>query len=250
MADPAYSYDDVKLCVAHGWYRPFIHRGVEQSCFACTNDEREGRRTADESAAAEVQRTEKRLTDCGIVGRYRAATFASFEAKTRAQQAIVTRCQAFVRQSTFPTTNSAGLILIGPCGVGKTHLLAAMARDLKFERCLTAHLTTPRAIVRRLRATWAKGSDESEEEVLDAYTKCTAVLLLDEVGVGFGTDAELTQLFEVIDARYTQGLPTVAASNANLPALRAAIGDRIFDRLCDGAEALVLDWSSYRKLKA
>lgn len=248
MPDPAYDYSGLSQCVAHGWYRPFIHRGVEQKCFACSNDEREGRRGAAEIAEAERLRTEKRLTDCGLVGRYRTATFNTFEAKTEAQRAVVARCKNFVRDAT--PTGSAGLLLVGPCGVGKTHLLAAIARDLRFERCIPSLLTTPRAIVRRLRDTWAKGADESELDVLDAYTKGATVLLLDEVGVGFGTDAELTQLFEVIDARYTLGLPTVAASNANLPALKAAVGDRIFDRLCDGAEAIALNWPSHRRLKA
>jgi DNA replication protein DnaC len=73
------------------------------------------------------------------------------------------------------------------------------------------------------------------------------LLILDEVGVQFGSDTEKLLLFDVLNERYEQRKPTLLLSNLALDGVKAFLGERIYDRLReDGAEAVVFDWDSWR----
>lgn len=230
-------------CALHGLFRNIVSFGLPVGCYHCDADKRNGR-TADEAVEFAAERHEERLDNCGLAGRYRIATFDTYMATSAAQKGVLANCRRFAES--VERDDGGGLMLLGPCGTGKTHLLAAIALHLGFERLASARLVKPRSIVRRLRDTWGKGACESEADVIDDLSQDVDVMLLDEVGVGFGTEAEITQLYEVIDARYVLNRPTVVSSNLNLPALKAAVGDRIFDRLREGSQVLAMDWPSHR----
>ena len=75
----------------------------------------------------------------------------------------------------------------------------------------------------------------------------TDLLILDEVGVQFGSDTEKLILFDVLNERYEKRRPTLVLSNLSLPDVEQYLGERIFDRLReDGGEAVVFDWESHR----
>jgi hypothetical protein len=71
------------------------------------------------------------------------------------------------------------------------------------------------------------------KSVLDHYASLD-LLVIDEVGVQFGSPAEMTILHEVINARYESVLPTILISNLPPEQLKEFISDRIFDRVTDG----------------
>lgn len=72
------------------------------------------------------------------------------------------------------------------------------------------------------------------------------LLVLDEIGAGFSSDAERVQLFDVIDMRYKLGRPTVVLSNLTAKDMRPILGERTFDRLREGATLLTCSWPSHR----
>lgn len=73
------------------------------------------------------------------------------------------------------------------------------------------------------------------------------LLIIDEVGVQFGTPAEITILQEIINARYESILPTILISNLTFEQLKESIGERIVDRVTDGGRnCTVFGWESYR----
>ncbi len=228
-------------CALHGVFRQ--HGRHLAYCRHCQDDkthQRSPEAAADHAAAIQADA----LAYAGLVGRYSAASFESFESSTDAQRSVLTACREYAATADHRTPH--GLMLLGPVGTGKTHLLAAMARHMRLERAVWTRVTTPRAIVRDLRSTWARGAERTEAAVLGELVEQVDVLMLDEAGVGFGSDSELLQLFEVIDGRYARGRPTVVASNLAVPELKVALGDRIFDRVREGAKALVMSWPSYR----
>jgi DNA replication protein DnaC len=235
--------DGLMRCALHGVFRMRTVFGRAAACPDCGHSVREGH-TPEQAAHRAEGLAIARLGACGIRGRYVGATLDSFTATTLAQRAVLKSCRAYA--DTVQAGAGGGLMLLGPVGTGKTHLLAAMARHMRFERAVTAKVITPREIVRELRACWSKDAEKTEEDVISGYSRHLDVLLLDEAGMGFGSDAELTQLFEVIDARYALGNPTVVASNLALPEMKHALGDRIFDRLREGAQVLTLVWPSHR----
>ncbi len=211
-------------------------------CQACKAEEERTRR-ADEELAQRRERETTLLARSGLQGRYLDATFDSFVAKTEDQRKVLAACRQYAEN--LNRQNSAGLWLIGPVGTGKTHLGAAMVNHLIRVRGVPARIASSRQLIRDLRGTWRKDSSDSEDDVIQDYGRMP-LLILDEVGVAFGTEAEQTQLFDVIDLRYQLSLPTVLLSNLPPAGLKAWLGDRLFDRLREDARVLICEWASFR----
>lgn len=215
------------------------------SRYYCQQCEVDKERAAREEARLSQKREREAalLARSGLTGRYLETTFANYLAVTDEQRKVLATCENFTRELT--TDQGGGLWLIGPVGTGKSHLGAAMVNHLIRERGLPAKMASLRLLIRDLRATWRKESDATEDDVIQQYGKAP-LMVLDEVGIGFGTEAEQTQLFDVIDLRYQLQRPTVLLSNLSPDGLREVLGDRLFDRLREGASVLVCDWKSHR----
>ena len=116
------------------------------------------------------------------------------------------------------------------------------------ERDTSAAILSAREIIRVLRATWGRnvaGDAETEIQVIDRLGRM-GLLVLDEIGAGFSSDAERVQLFDVIDMRYKLGRPTVVLSNLTAKDMKPILGERTFDRLREGATLLTCSWPSHR----
>ena len=72
------------------------------------------------------------------------------------------------------------------------------------------------------------------------------LLIIDEIGVQYGTDSERNILFEVINDRYEDMLPTIMISNLPLNELAPLLGERVVDRMLEGGAVLSFNWPSYR----
>lgn len=200
--------------------------------------------TAARNAAARAERTARRLDLCGVEGRYRNATFDGYRTTIEGQRRALKTCTTFCE--TFSRDAGGTLFLIGPPGTGKTHLLSAMVTSvIKGHDCAAELLTGP-GLIRRVRASWSKAADQSEEQVLDELGR-VSLLAIDEIGLAVPTESELRILFEVIDRRYSHGRPTLIASNLTLPMLAELLGERIFDRLAENHTAVVMSWPSFRQ---
>ena len=193
--------------------------------------------------ATDEERHTARVACSGLNGRFADCTFASFHAANLGQAAVRSACETFARD--FAKGQWGAPWLIGRVGTGKTHLAAAVVNHVVHERGMWARLTTAREIVRDLRSTWGKASAHTEEQVVNDFAGYQ-LLVLDEVGAAFDSDAERTQLFEIIDRRYVMQLPTMLLSNLNVPAIKAALGDRSYDRLREGADIYTCTWTSHR----
>lgn len=71
-------------------------------------------------------------------------------------------------------------------------------------------------------------------------------MAIDEIGVQYDTDGEKTLIFEVIDRRYREMMPTILLTNQSKTGLKDFLGERAFDRLTENAKWIVFDWPSYR----
>ncbi|MGC8384980.1 ATP-binding protein [Pseudomonas aeruginosa] len=73
------------------------------------------------------------------------------------------------------------------------------------------------------------------------------LLILDEVGVQYGKEAELVTLFDVMNARYSACKPSIVLSNLTLEEIEVFLGQRVMDRLREnGGRAVSFNWESER----
>lgn len=73
------------------------------------------------------------------------------------------------------------------------------------------------------------------------------LLVLDEIGVQKGSDAERRILFSVMDRRLTNKKPTILLTNLPPEALLALLGDRLMDRVSSKCVARQFLGRSMRK---
>jgi DNA replication protein DnaC len=229
-------------CDRHGAFDQQHYIGNHWSmCPTCRAEEQahEDRRIKAERHAEFVASATRQS---GVVGRFRETTFSNFTATTKPQRHALTTCQDFA--STVQRGIWSTLALIGPPGTGKTHLAAAMVLDV-IQRGQNAKYTTFRDLIRSLRATWRRAAEQTEEDVINDLAG-VPLLVVDEIGVSMGSEAELVQFFDVIDRRYQLANPVVLVSNLPVPDLRIALGDRLADRIRENCTVVPCNWASHR----
>jgi DNA replication protein DnaC len=232
-------------CPEHGGYESRnILRSVWTRCPACEELRRAGE--AEEEARRQQRIAERRHADrlrgARIPARFIGRTFDNFRADSDGQKRALTVARDFAEQFADNRRRGQGLILLGMPGTGKSHLASAIMQTM-LERSIC--YVTCLDMIREVRDTWRKGSDRGELDVLDAFGTMD-LLVIDEVGVQYGTEGEQTIIFDVLDRRYREVLPTILLTNQDSAGLKQFIGDRTFDRLTETCRWVAFDWPSYR----
>jgi DNA replication protein DnaC len=235
------------VCPEHGKYSSRqLSIKAWSRCPACVAEQAAAEAAAERKAQVEAAERRHRATlaDARIPARFIGRTFESFVASEDAQRSALCVTRDFAEQFEDNLGRGAGLILSGMPGTGKSHLAAALLQhvmprhpDVRYMTCLD--------LIRAVRDTWRRESERSETQVL-AYLERLDLLVIDEVGVQYGTDGEQTVLFEVIDRRYREQRPLVLLTNQGREGLKKFCGDRSYDRLVETCRWVAFDWPSYR----
>lgn len=138
------------------------------------------------------------------------------------------------------------VLLLGPPGVGKTHLAVALA-VCACQNGSSVYFTTLDAMIRALAIADRAGRLEQK---LRSYTTKSQLLVLDEVGYLPLSRAEANYLFQVVSARYERSSVVLTSNKAvtEWPELFGdhAIATAILDRLLHHAHVLTVKGHSYR----
>lgn len=235
-------------CERHGEYvaRNFMGK-IWSKCPACVAEyDAEQKAKADAAAReAKLRAWQKRIGNAGIPERFQSRSLDNFEAATDAQRRALTFAREYAQgfEKVIQTGRSA--LFVGQPGTGKTHLAVGIGMHLLRKGRPVLFTTVMRAI-RRVKDTWAKGSEETESQAIAALV-FPDLLILDEVGVQFGSEFEKNLLFDVLNERYEKRRPTLLMSNLPLDQVRAYLGERVFDRMReDGGEYIAFEWDSHR----
>ena len=242
----------VQACTQHGEYTSMLIRGAWSNCVSC-DLAAENAAMADEQASwrreLATRAWDAKLGRAAIPPRFADKHLGNYEPTcAEAEQAlqIATRYAA-----NFAAARKAGtcLILIGDVGTGKTHLAVGIAHKV-LEQGGQAVFASVRSAVGSIKDTWERGATKKEAQALRELVE-PDLLILDEVGVQFGSDTEKVILFDIINGRYEAARPTIVISNLAVAELEGYLGARAFDRLREGGGRLVVcTWESYRARRA
>jgi len=230
------------VCEKHGEYE---QEGSDFGIFGvrfltgCPECLREGREE-EERQAIENERQARitRLEGLGIRRRFYEATFDSYIATNDGQRRALEVCLDYAKRKGEVVETGESLFLIGLPGTGKNHLAVSILREWGKGRIVKLS-----EMVREIRLSYSDGS--SEQGRIESFARMP-LLILNEVGVQRGTDAERNLVFEVLDMRYENMLPTVLISNLNIQGIKDFIGGRVIDRLMECAQVVEFTWDSYR----
>jgi DNA replication protein DnaC len=105
-----------------------------------------------------------------------------------------------------------GLVFIGPCGVGKTHLAVSIIQELMRTKDATCIFYDFRDLIREIQSTFTPESTLSESDVIAPVFQ-SEVLVLDELGAKRTSAWVEETVFYIINHRYNHKKMTLFTTN-------------------------------------
>ncbi|MFQ5702201.1 MAG: ATP-binding protein [Acidobacteriota bacterium] len=203
-------------------------------------------------------RTERLLKASRIPRRYRSCSFDSYDTLNASLSRAKYQVQKFVEE--FPV-HDFGLLLLGPCGVGKTHLAAAALTRLIVDKGVHGLFYDFRDLLKEIQASYNPVSGTTERSILQPIFNAE-LLVLDDLGATKMTDWVRDTLSHIINNRYNERRMTFFTSNMedetttfvpdddrvrSRSLLRDQIGDALRSRLYEMCEVIHLEGDDYRR---
>lgn len=122
--------------------------------------------------------------------------------------------------------SGSGLFMIGPTGLGKTHLSLAIANRV-IERGYSAIYGSVPELLRMLDN---EQFGRSDGDTMSLLTGCD-LLILDDLGAENSTERNISQIYEIINSRINRRLPMIVSTNFDAQQIKDRYQDRIWSRL-------------------
>ena len=136
-----------------------------------------------------------------------------------------------------------GILLYGKIGTGKSHLAACIANALIDDGYL-CKMTNISTMVNELQASF-----EGRADYIDSLRRYS-LLIIDDLGIERNTEYMTEQLYNIIDARYTSGLPMIVTTNLSVEEMTKPANiesARIYDRILDRCHPVEIKGTSRRR---
>ena len=114
-------------------------------------------------------------------------------------------------ETTRPASET-GLLLMGPCGVGKTHLAVAALRAVDAAAATDARFYDYRELLKELQASYDPDHPVSEMAVLEPVLKAE-VLMIDDIGASKPSPWALDTIGHILNKRYNDKRVTLLTTN-------------------------------------
>ena len=168
------------------------------------------RRRQEEENRRKREKINEILGDSGIGKRFKNRTFENFKVDAENKEAYTNAKLYAENFSKFKETGE-GLYFTGGNGTGKTHLAVAIALYL-INKGIPVICMTSIKLLQEIRRTYDRDRNVSEYELLKAY-KEVDLLVIDDLGQENITDWSLMMLYDIINDRYENCLPTIITTN-------------------------------------
>jgi DNA replication protein DnaC len=186
-----------------------------------------------------------------IPRRYNECTLQSYKPVKGNGSQLLAFNYAFRLVREYPNIDR-GLLFMGTCGVGKTHLSVAILRGL-FEKGIPCLFYEFGALLKEIQNSYNTVSQTSELKVLAPVFEAE-VLVLDELGVSKPTDWVRDTMMQIINTRYNDKRLTIFTTNyldrrctERDETLEDRIGVRLRSRLFEMCKTVQIEGEDYRK---
>lgn len=184
------------------------------------------------------------LINSQIPPRFLKASFDNYKTTTKEQGNAKKICLDYAGNFENKLEAGTSLVFVGNYGTGKTHLACSIAQEIMKKGYSVLYANTSKAL-RKVKDTW-NGGTEKEQEAINYFIR-PDLLILDEIGLQYGSEAEKIILSEILNERYMQPKPTILISNLDINDLKEYITERVIDRMRDGGgQKIVFNWESNR----
>src|ERR1700678_4181768 len=168
-------------------------------------------------------KTERALQRARVPERYRHCDFENYETDndienvSREQMAAWNRSLAQAKlmvqrfADEFPVGSEHGLLLMGPCGVGKTHLAVSAMKSIVL-RGHSGLFYDYRELLKAIQDSYNPESQATEMSVLEPVLKAE-ILVLDDVGSSKPSPWALETVGHVLNTRYNEKRVTLLTTN-------------------------------------
>ena len=122
--------------------------------------------------------------------------------------------QRFADEYLPPTAHTnfeQGLLLMGPCGVGKTHIAVAALKQIVW-RGHSGAFYDYRELLKQIQDSYNPESQSTEMSVLEPVLKAD-VVLLDDIGAGKSSDWVRETVGHILNSRYNEKRATIMTTN-------------------------------------
>jgi len=170
-----------------------------------------------------ADRPERILAQARVPERYRHCDFENFEADNEHEGATREQLETWNRSlaqakllvqrfaSEFPVGCENGLLLMGPCGAGKTHLAIAALKEIA-KRGHNGVFYDYRELLKQIQDSYNAESQSTELGVLEPVLRAD-MLLLDDVGSSKPSLWALETVGHILNTRYNEKRVTIATTN-------------------------------------
>jgi len=198
-------------------------------------------------------RIEQLLAMSRIPARYKDCDIDSYMPLNSSQKNAKMFVQKFLENYPPLDEKGRGILFIGSCGVGKTHLAVSLLKHVITQKGDSGLFYDFRDLLREIQGTWNPDSQASEPEILRPVIDAK-VLVLDELGANKPTAWVRDTVSHIINCRYNERKITIFTSNfPDNPAkpgeetLTDRIDTRLRSRLYEMCHTVEIKGDDFRK---
>lgn len=175
--------------------------------------------------------------------KFKDVTFENWDHK-KGSEKLYNICFKYAENFSKAKQNNIGLIIHGNPGNGKTFATACIANRL-LKQGVPVICVSINSLLDRIKETYNSWGKEGEETILKSLSNAD-LLILDDLGTEQSSDWSITKIYNIIDYRYRNELPTIITINLKIYKLEEQYGKRTYDRILEMCTPVLNDWKSIR----